>query len=127
MYSPSCRTAAEVCACVCAEASPAATSTAAQPSQIASARISSSARKGLDVGLRPPEDQRVNVVRALVGVHRFEVQHVADDVELIRDAVATMHVACDTRDVESLAGRVALDQGDRFWCGAAFVLEAADA
>jgi hypothetical protein len=33
-----------------------------------------------DAGLRAAEDQGVDVVGALVGVHRLEVHHVADDV-----------------------------------------------
>src|SRR5919106_6713699 len=42
----------------------------------------------LDPGLCPAEDQRVDVVRALIGVHDFQVDEVADDAELVRDAVS---------------------------------------
>ena len=41
-----------------------------------------------DARLRAPEDECMHVVRAFVGVHRFQVQHVANDVELVDDAVA---------------------------------------
>jgi hypothetical protein len=68
----------------------------------------------------------VDVVRALVGVDRLEVHHVADDVVLVGDAVAAVHVAGDARDVERLAAVVALDQRDHL--GAlALVDQAADA
>ena len=64
-------------------------------------------------GDRAAHDQRVDVVRALVGVDRLEVGGVAHDLELGADAVAPMHVAGDARDVERLAAIVALDQADR--------------
>ena len=34
-------------------------------------------------GLRAAEDQRVNVVRAFVGIDRFEVPHVADHLDIV--------------------------------------------
>ena len=49
--------------------------------------------EGLQPGLRAAEDQRMDVVRALVGVDRLEVQHVAHDVVLFLNAVAAVHVA----------------------------------
>src|SRR5437762_6808235 len=67
----------------------------------------------LDAGLGAAEDQRVDVVGALVGVHRFEVAHHAHDMEFVGDAVAAVHVAGDAGDVESLAGVVALHQRNR--------------
>ncbi len=45
----------------------------------------------------------MHVVRALVGVHHLEVDHVARDAELIRDAIAAQHVAGGAGDVERLA------------------------
>ena len=54
----------------------------------------------------------MDVVGALVGVDRLEVQDVADDVVLVRDAVAAVHVARRPGDVERLAAVVALDQRD---------------
>ena len=52
----------------------------------------------LQAGLRAPQNQCVHIVRALVGIDRLQVHHVPDDVILLRDAVAAMHVAgvaCD--------------------------------
>ncbi len=49
--------------------------------------------KRLNAGLRPAKDQRVNVVRALVGVDGFEILRMAHDVVFGLDAVAAMHVA----------------------------------
>jgi hypothetical protein len=43
--------------------------------------------------LFPSEDQRMNVMCTFVGVHDFQVHHVADYAELIGDAVAAQHVA----------------------------------
>src|SRR5213079_1257927 len=83
-----------------------------------------SARKGLNPGLRPPQYQGVDIVRALVGVDHLEVDHVAHDAELVRDAVAAQHVAREARDLQRLAAGVALhDRGDLGRVGA-FVLHA---
>jgi hypothetical protein len=46
---------------------------------------------------------------------------VADDVVLVVDAVAAVHVARHARDVQRLAAAVALDQADHLGRGAAFV------
>src|SRR5687768_814452 len=54
--------------------------------------------EGLDSGLRPAEDQGVDIVGALVGVDHLEVDEVADHPELVRDAVAAQHVARGARD-----------------------------
>ncbi len=56
------------------------------------------------------QNQGMDVVRALVGVDRLEVQHVAHDVEFFRYAVAAVHVARGAGDVEGLAAVVALDE-----------------
>src|SRR6056297_3337773 len=86
---------------------------------------SDQARHALAEGLKPrllaSEDEGVNVVRALVGVHRLEVRHVPEDVVVLLDAVAAVHVARCPRDVERLAAVVALDERDEFGGGMAFV------
>src|SRR5688572_6863399 len=83
--------------------------------------------EGLDPGLRPAEDQGVDVVRALVGIDNFEIYHMADHAELVRDAVAAQHVARRARDVQRLAAGVALhDRGD-LGRGRALVLHAPQA
>ena len=46
-------------------------------------------------GDRAADDQRMDVVRALIGVDRLEVRGVAHDLEFGADAVAAMHVAGD--------------------------------
>src|SRR3546814_18343972 len=83
----------------------------------ASTRASSTTRKhssgfisgkGADAGDRPAEDQGVDIVRALVSVHRFEVHRVADDMIFGRDTVAAVHVACAPRDIVLLAPIVSL-------------------
>ena len=57
----------------------------------------------------------MDVVRALIGVHRLEVRRVAHYLELSRDAVPAVHVARNPGDVEGLAAIVALDEADRLW------------
>src|SRR4051812_14275568 len=83
--------------------------------------------KCLDSRNRATEDQRVDVVRALVGVHHFEVDDVPDHTELVGYAVAAEHVARDARDVERLAAGISFhDRGD-LDRRRAFVLHAAQA
>ena len=74
-----------------------------------------------------PEDQGVDVVRALIGVDRLEVGGVAHHLEFGADAVAAVHVARDPGDIERLADIVALDQADRLGDQLALVEPAADA
>ncbi len=49
-----------------------------------------------------PNDQRVDVVSALVSVDRLQVQHVADHLVLLGDAVAAVHVARPAGDLGAL-------------------------
>jgi hypothetical protein len=49
--------------------------------------------KRRDARLRPSQDQRMNVVRAFIGVHHFQVHHVTDHAELVRNSIAAQHVA----------------------------------
>src|SRR6185437_1309190 len=53
----------------------------------------------LQAGLRASENQRVNVMRAFVGVDAFEVGQVAHDPVSDLDAVAAVHVARGSGDV----------------------------
>src|SRR5215471_3575148 len=75
----------------------------------------------LDPGLGATEDQRVNVVRAFVGVDGLEIAQHAHHVELVRYAVAAMDVARHARDLERLAAIVALEQRHRRRRGAALL------
>ena len=67
------------------------------------------------------------IVRAFVGVHGFQVDHVADDVVFVVDAVAAVHVARQAGDVQRLAAAVALDHADHLGQGFSFVHQAAHA
>src|ERR1700722_2161969 len=80
-----------------------------------------------DAGLSAAEDEGVDVVRALVGVHGFQVHQVADDVIFVDDAVAAVHVARGARDVERLAAGIALEHGHHLGRRFAFVLEPPEA
>src|SRR5271166_903071 len=83
-------------------------------------------KERLQARLRASQDQRVNVVRALVGVHGLEVREVAHDLVFDLDAVAAVHVARGSRDVERLSAVVALDHRDHFRRRPAFVHEPPD-
>src|SRR5207253_11203841 len=66
-----------------------------------------------DARLRTPQDQRMHVVRALIGVHHLEIHQVTRDAELVADSVAAQHVARQAGDVQCLAARIALhDRSD---------------
>ena len=54
----------------------------------------------------------MDVMRPLIGVHGFEVYHMADDMIFVGDAVAAVHVARHPRNGQRLAAIVALDQAD---------------
>ena len=58
----------------------------------------------LNPRLGAPEDKRMDVMRALQRVDRLHVQHVADHVVFVRNAVAAVDVAGGTCDFERLAG-----------------------
>ena len=76
--------------------------------------------------MRAPENQRVNVVRAFVSVHRLEVGEVAHHLELDLDAVAAMHVARGPGDIERIAAIRALDERDHLRRGPALVHQSPD-
>ena len=61
----------------------------------------------------------MNVVGAFVGVHAFQVHHMADDVVFIGNAVAAVHVAGDTGNVYRLAAIIAFDQRNHLGAGEA--------
>ena len=63
----------------------------------------------------------MHVVRAFVSVHRLQVHDVADDMILIHDAIAAVHVAGDAGDVQRLAAVVALQQADHLRRGVMLV------
>src|SRR5208337_1866037 len=75
----------------------------------------------LQAGLRASEDQRVHVMRALVGVDRLQIRQVAHDLILDLDAVAAVHVAGKARDLEGVAAIVALHHRDHLGRRAALV------
>ncbi len=54
----------------------------------------------------------MDVVRPFIGVHRFEVHRMTDDVIFGGDPVAAVHVARNACDVERLAAIVALQETD---------------
>src|SRR3954471_4310630 len=79
-----------------------------------------------NAGLGAAEDQRVDVVRALVSVDGLQIDQMADDVKLVMDAVAAMHIAREAGDIERLSAIVALQQRDRLRRTAFLVLQAAE-
>ncbi len=65
-------------------------------------------------------------MRALVGVDSLQIDHVADDLEFFRDAVATMHVTRNAGDIKRLPAVIALDQRDHLRREGAFIHQSAD-
>src|SRR5207253_4931 len=53
----------------------------------------------LNPGLRPAEDQGVDIVGALIGVDSFQVAQHAHHMKFVGDAVAAVHVARGARDL----------------------------
>ncbi len=39
--------------------------------------------ESLNAGLGAAQDQRMHIMRAFIGVHRFQIDHVADDVKFV--------------------------------------------
>src|SRR5712664_2461556 len=66
-------------------------------------------RKRLNAGDGAAENEGVDVVGALIGVHGLQILRMPHHVVFDLDAVAAMHVAGHARDVERLAAIVALD------------------
>jgi hypothetical protein len=55
----------------------------------------------------------MNIVRAFISIHDFQIHDMTNDAVFVGDAVATQHVARGTRDIKRLAAGVALhDRGD---------------
>ena len=69
-------------------------------------------REGLKPSNRAAQYQGVDIVGALIGVHRFQVQHVPDNTVLVNDPVAAKHVPKLPSNVERLAIVIALDHRD---------------
>src|SRR5262245_39958688 len=80
-----------------------------------------------DPGLCAAEDEGMDVMRALIGVDRLEIHHVPDHRIFVDDAVAAMHVARGSSDVERFAGRVALEDRDHLRRCLALILQSAEA
>ena len=64
----------------------------------------------------------MHVVRSFIGVDGLEIHQVTDNVVLIGDPVAAMHVACNAGDFERLAAVIPFQQRNGFRC-AALLLE----
>ena len=59
------------------------------------------------------ENQRVNIMGAFIGIHHFQVHHMAHDRVLVGNAVGPKHIPCLPGDVQSLTAGIALDQGNQ--------------
>ena len=69
----------------------------------------------------------MNVVRALVGIDRFEILRMAHDMVTDLDPIAAVHVAGDAGNIQRLSAIVALDEADHLGRYLAFVEETANA
>src|SRR4029450_5292500 len=76
-------------------------------------RMAARVREGAPTRDIPPRDQRLDRLRAFIGVDRLDVDHVPHDVEVQQDAVAAEQVPRLEDDLPGLAGVVHLcDRGD---------------
>ena len=66
----------------------------------------------------------MHIVRALVGVDRFQIYHVAHHVELVGDTICSKHIARDAGDIERLTARIAFDDRGNFVRGVTFIFHA---
>src|SRR5271166_3920121 len=114
-------------ASVCPAVGPASTRASSTTRIPLSALMAGRSEKRLQAGLCAPQDQRVNVVRALVGVDRLQIGEMAHDLVLDLDAVAAVHVARGPSDVERLAAIVALYHRDHLGRGPTLVHQAPEA
>ena len=81
--------------------------------------------KGGNASDAAAKDESVDVMSALVRVHRLQVHHVPDHVVLVADAVAAEHVPALPGDGEGLAAVVPLEEGDHLGDHLALLLEPA--
>jgi hypothetical protein len=65
-----------------------------------------SSKERLNPRLRAPQNQRMHIVRALVGVDHFEVDEVARHAELVADAVAAHHCLASSHFDPALCGPI---------------------
>ncbi len=68
--------------------------------------------EGVNACDRRAQNQRVNVVRSLVGFHRLKVRHVTEYRILIRNSVCTKNVACQAGALQSHPRIVSLGHGN---------------
>ena len=68
--------------------------------------------EGLQSRLCATQNEGVNIVCAFVGVDGFQVDHVANDMVFVVNAIAAVHVARHAGHVQGFAATVALDQAD---------------
>src|SRR6056297_4330262 len=90
------------------------------------ARLARPASEGVDTRQLPPDHELVDGLRALVGDHALEVEHVADRAILGADAGAAEDVARIPRDVQRHARIVPLGERDLLRPHPAGVLEPSD-
>ena len=56
----------------------------------------------------------MHIVRSLVCVHRFKINHVPHNRELVGNSVTAMHITGMARDLQRLTAIVTFDQTDHF-------------
>ena len=79
------------------------------------------AGKSLQACLCTPEDQRMYVVRTLVGVYRLKINHVSHDMIFLGDPITAMHIARCTSDGKCFTTIIALDERNIFGCAIIFI------
>src|ERR1019366_6033720 len=73
---------------------------------------------------RAPQYQRMDIMRALIGIDHFQIHHVPDYAEFVGDAIPAKHIARHACHVERLATGIAFHhRGDLRRC-ATFIFHA---
>src|SRR3954454_5045796 len=80
------------------------------PAKTESVAIVITSHEGAEAGCRAPDDERLHLARALVGVQRLGVGEEPDDVVVEHDAVAAEQLARPGDGLPAAGGHVALGQ-----------------
>ena len=67
----------------------------------------------------------MNVMGPFIGIHGFQIHHVAHNVVFVRNAVSAVHIPGCADNVEGLATAVSLDNGNHLWRGEARINQTA--
>jgi hypothetical protein len=77
--------------------------------------------KCLQARLRPAQYKGMHIMCALICVDGLQIHDMANHVIFVRDAIAAMHVARHSGDLNGFAARISFDQRDGLWRKSALI------